>query len=202
VAPPANLHVNTQAGAATAGGVAPGVANQPGASNANPGGGISNSGGNLGGGAGGGGGGGGAFGFKDMGLTTPSNLDGADGTTGASGPDSSNDGMYSQGAGAGGAGSGYGNGNGTDWGSGGDGSGESVSVIDMNGMGGKNGAKGANGAIQDPADYFSRLSAKDNIFKVVERRYTKKSQQWVAEDLDKLRTKDLPTLKNSGGKPK
>jgi hypothetical protein len=38
----------------------------------------------------------------------------------------------------------------------------------------------------DPADYFTRLSAADNLFKIVERKYTDKSRQWALSDAQVL----------------
>jgi hypothetical protein len=38
----------------------------------------------------------------------------------------------------------------------------------------------------DPADYFSRLNAGDNIFKIVERKYIDESKQWAMADAEAL----------------
>jgi hypothetical protein len=48
----------------------------------------------------------------------------------------------------------------------------------------------------DPADYFTRLSAADNLFKIVERKYTDKSRQWALSDAQALsQAGALPTKK-------
>ncbi|MDR3608436.1 MAG: hypothetical protein P4M08_13790 [Oligoflexia bacterium] len=38
----------------------------------------------------------------------------------------------------------------------------------------------------DPIDYFTRLNSSDNLFKIVERRYTSKSRQWAVSDAQAL----------------
>jgi hypothetical protein len=40
---------------------------------------------------------------------------------------------------------------------------------------------------QDPSNYFSLISAGDNLFKIVERRYTSKSRQWELSDVQEIR---------------
>ena len=63
------------------------------------------------------------------------------------------------------------------------------------GLGAGGGLTGANGGAEfggkkdkdamgtaDPDDYFSRLKAEDNIFKIVEKRYKQKSMTWSAAD--------------------
>ena len=64
---------------------------------------------------------------------------------------------------------------------GGDADDPDVAQADMNGTSGSKGGKGeaakVRHAIQDPPDYFNRLTSQDNLFKIVERRYTAKARQ-------------------------
>jgi hypothetical protein len=136
--------------------------------------------GNRGGGAGGGAGGGGmnsSFGN----LSTAPSVDGVDGVTGGSGDKLG--GNYLAGAAAQ-AGDGLGgqfrrgSGNGLD----GEGGGATEENFTPDG-----GAMGDALTIEDPDDYFTRVGLNDNLFKIVERRYRKKSTAWTTESLHSVK---------------
>jgi hypothetical protein len=57
-------------------------------------------------------------------------------------------------------------------------------------------------ASEDPLDYFSRTSAKDNLFKIVERRYHLISIRWAEEDLHPATRKKAQPAAKAATSPK
>ena len=93
-------------------------------------------------------------------------------------------GTYAQGSNAGSGHSGWGGSDSNGMGVGGGAHGHTVSEISRDPAAAGGSANGHGGPIgtQDPENYFSMLNPNDNLFKIVERRYTKKSEQWSLAD--------------------